>query len=427
MKKVYFLGIVCLLTSGSLLAQAPIDARSAGMGFSNAAAAQGLEHLGQNPAALALMQNFNFELNLLSLNATVFNNSISKSQYDKYFTTGDTLSDADLNDILNSIPQGGWRADFGANVNAFAMGTRNFSLSVTGVGSGYVTLPRELYELATQGNSKIGQVYSFNDLDGQGWGGVSGNLSISIPFRRDVTSGMNLFAFGFTGKYMFGLGYYEVLSAKGNFFNEIDNVRARGTLEAKTAQRGAGYGVDFGVLFQFNHNLTLSLAAENIASSIKWTGEARHELLSIEVDSLAFNLDGLSFPGLVEDSNYVKSRTTTDIPSFTTTLPTVVNAGFAYHFSRRMLFTGQYTQALSAKFGLVTKPRVALGTEITFLPFLPLRAGVAFGGRFDKQLALGTGLNLKFWYLDVAAVLHGSLNPNQAKGVTLAATSRFRF
>ncbi|MCB0298808.1 MAG: hypothetical protein KDE52_02055, partial [Calditrichaeota bacterium] len=96
-----------LTLSASMFAQQVIDARGAGMAFSNAADTRGLEQAGANPATLALRHAFNFEFNLLSGSVGLSNNGLSKGLYNQYFTTGDSLSNSDKSNILNSIPNSG--------------------------------------------------------------------------------------------------------------------------------------------------------------------------------------------------------------------------------------------------------------------------------------------------------------------------------
>ncbi|MFQ5585175.1 MAG: hypothetical protein ACE5GL_12135, partial [Calditrichia bacterium] len=158
-------------------AQQGVDARSSAMGFSNSAATRGMEHFGLNPATLALPVNFEFEFNLISANVTLRNNSFNKGQYDRYFTKGDTLSEKDKQDILNSIPDGGVRVDGLARVNTIGVYMKYFSFSVFGVGASFAKMPEDLPLLLFEGNVDEGRVYQIGDINADGWGGIGLQVS----------------------------------------------------------------------------------------------------------------------------------------------------------------------------------------------------------------------------------------------------------
>ncbi|RMI01341.1 MAG: hypothetical protein D6681_10900, partial [Calditrichaeota bacterium] len=239
---------VLFLTGGFAEGQQLIDARSTGMAFSNAADARGLEQVGLNPAVLALPHRAKFEFNLFSVNVGAVNNSFSRAFYDRYLTTGDSLTAADKNNILSAVPASGLRSDVFARVNTFAFSLPRFSLALTGMGNAYFTLPKELIELSLNGNDQPGREYDFSTLGGVGWGGLSASLSMGfrLPLRHDL---IDLAAVGFSARYLVGLAYFEVIESRGRFSNASlahPYLQLDGEFSARTAQGGTGLGADLG-------------------------------------------------------------------------------------------------------------------------------------------------------------------------------------
>lgn len=422
--RIIFILSLILLSFQWLAAQQNIDARGTGMAFSNAADTRGLEGVGLNPATLALKSRTTFEFNLLSINASVSNNSLSKGLYDRYFTGGDSLSEADKSTLLQAVPGSGIHGNFAARVNTFALYLPNFSLALTGLGSGSVNLPREFVELSLYGNQELGRTYDFSNVDGVGWGGAAASVGFAVPFRFPEGSGFKLLSLGLGAKYISGLGYFEVINSQGRFQNVgFDNhsLQLDGVVEARTARGGSGYSFDLGLVAQTNEKWAFSLALLNGVSKVKWNNDTKSVLYSVQSDSLALSSEGF------DDSLLVTRDTTHAISAFDTRLPAVVDLGVAYRVYKRLLFTAEFEKGLSLTMGGITQPRMAFGMEFTGIPFLPIRTGVSSGGGKGLSFALGSGLDFKFWYVDVALVNHGGIDAGKARGITASATTRFRF
>jgi len=418
------LAIMVLVKQG--LGQTGIDARSAGMAFSNVSNTMGAEQVGLNPATLALVQNFKFELNLLSLNVG-FINSVKRSLYDRYFTSGDTLYENDVQNILSAIPSSGYEFDFQGRANIFSLYARNLSLSLTGVGSASMSVPKQVFELLLQGNSQLNHTYTLNNFQGSSWGGVSANVSIGIPVKKSEEGPLNLMAIGVTFKYLKGLGYFESLNAEGNLYNYASGISADALMEARVSRGGSGFGLDWGMLLQYNKRLNISILASNILGSINWTQDNERLVLGVQTEDLLFNLDKFALPDFVEDSNYVKTDTSFALSAFTTRLPVQLNLGLGYYVTSRWLITSQFEKSFANRLGYTTRARFSVGTELRYIPLVPVRMGISLGGLWGKALSFGTGLDLKFWYLDAAVINYGGITAKSSRGITLAITSRFRF
>ena len=425
MKKRICLSLALILFWGKVVvAQQGVDARGAGMGFSNAADTRGLEQVGLNPATLALPHEFNFEFNLMSANAGVFNNSFERNFYDTYFTTGERLTDNDKALLLGAIPQSGLESRFSARVHTLALYMPRFSLALSGVGDGYATVPREVFEIALNGNRDLGREYDLSNVEGSAWGGIQVSSGFAYPLSFGVDSWLDFLAIGVSGKYVVGMGYFEVLNSEGVFRN-TDQTGAEMSLdaqiEARTARGGQGWAADLGVVTQSkDRSLTFSAAISNVLGSVNWETETEGVLFSFDGDSIALGDSDADSLVLSEDSTYA-------INAFSSRLPVTFDVGVAYQALSRLLVTAQYEQSFGDNMGIRPFTRFAFGTELKYIPFIPLRAGFSVGGRYGTSYAVGTGLDLKFWYIDVGVINHGGVSASASKGLTVSATTRFRF
>jgi hypothetical protein len=427
--KIVFLGMAFLCIGGeSALSQQIIDARGTGMAFSNASDTRGLEQVGLNPATLALRNTFRFEFNLISANASLRNNSFNKHQYDKYFTTGRFLNESDKNDILNSIPDGGIRADIGGRVNTLGFYMPYFSFSLVGLGGAFAKLPEDLTELVLNGNAEEGREYKIGDVKGNGWGGIGILIGGGYPVFEGDKYWWNNVAVGATFKYIIGLGVFEILNSDGKFVN-FDQSQDRyyatidQKLEARTAEGGKGMGFDFGVTTKFKEKWTFGLTFLNLIGAVKWSSGTEKQVLSVKADSMAISDTFVETP----DSVIFDTDTSYAIGDFSTSLPKVLDLSAAYQWLPFLMVTAEYEQGLSTSMAGTKKARFALGAEYTRLPILPLRTGISLGGRFGTSLAFGFGINVKNWILDIAYIGYGGIFPGSLKGMTLAATTRLRF
>jgi len=427
--------VIKLVISVSLLvflstvkAQQSTEARSTGMAFSNSAATQGIEHFGLNPATLALPVKFGFEFNLLSARATIRNNSFNKGQYDRYFTKGDTLSQSDKDDILSSVPSDGLRVDGLDRVNSIGVYMKYFSFSVFGIGASFAKVPGDIPVLIFEGNNEEGRVYQVGNFDGDGWGGVGIQISGAYPIYKGKDPETNLIALGGTFKYIGGLGTFKVISAEGqikNYATEENQFYAviDQKLEARTAEGGSGVGFDFGAISKLNEKWSVGLTIINLFGKVSWNRNTEMHIYSIVSDTFSVSSDLIETP----DEIIVTMDSSYSIEPFSSTLPAVLDMGVAYRANQYFLLTAEYEQGLSESLAGSKRSRLAFGMEFTQIPVLPLRAGLSFGGRIGTSLALGFGINLKNWILDLAYMGHGGIFPSSAKGLTLAVTTRLRF
>ena len=233
----------------AVFAQKPVDARAAAMGFSNAADTRGVAAIRMNPATLALPTDFRFEMNLFSAMGTVNNNSFSKSQYDRYFTTGALLTSQEVQDILDAVPADGLTAALKANSNALSVYLPGFSLSAFLTGSAVLTIPKDGIALPLTGNIDPAQSYYFDNLSGNQWSGLGISVAAAHSIRWDKLRIKDLLL-GAALTYYRGFSYTEIEKAEGSVQNydltAYPYLKINGELDVLSADGGNGIAFSFG-------------------------------------------------------------------------------------------------------------------------------------------------------------------------------------
>ena len=414
-----FIFIICTLIVQQGWSQLSGDARSLGMAFSSSADARGVEQIGQNPAALALHNGPNFELNLVSFAGGGFLNGLRYSIYDQYFTTGDTLSSADIDDIISTIPASGLRASAFSRLTLLAFYSRSLSLSIGAIGNGTVTQPYDFFELLLKGNGQLGKTYTVLPQNGAGFGALEVSIATSKEFSLPF---FDFFAVGGAIRYLSGLNYAEVTRSEGIIDNQSSGINLQINLEGRRAEGGSGVAADFGAIAIWNKQWTFGLSFINLIGGIKWSTFTEQYVATIQSNQ------PLTFPDAINDSTIISQQDTAfTIAPFKTQLPVIMDFSVAYRFSSSIIFTGEYEQALENGMGWTTTPRIAVGMEYTGLKVIPLRAGFNLGGRIGPAFALGTGLNFHFLYLNLGMMWRGGLTPGSIKGLAIGTTLRLRF
>ena len=416
---------ILLLLSLVLLSYHPVagqdlyNARSLGMAGSNIAINEGNEYIGANPAVLAYPRDFNFELLLLSAHTMVNNNSFSLTEYDHYFTTGDSLTSQDINDIFSKIPEKGWRGDFNLGGRILAIYSRPFSLTVGGVGNGFVNFPKDALTFPFYGNTVIKE-YDLDDLDAEGWGAASLDFAIAFPITQWTPAEFDFVSVGITAKYLIGLQYQDIEESSGTLFTTDDYILADAHIQSRRSEGGSGYGLDLGIFGIYEKDWSLSFHLNNLFGEMYWSKNNLSESITYETDSL-FHLSDLT------DLSEIDEYDSVSIGTFRTGLPRKATVAGAYHYLPNLTFTAAYQQGLNKTFGNSNVPQVSAGVEYLPTPVLPLRAGVAVGGNLGFALGLGLGIDLKYWQLNLGYLNHNFRWFRNARSVDVALTTQFRF
>lgn len=391
--------VFVLFSAIGLYAQNGIsNARSVAMGGAYTALARGIEAPSWNPANLALAGKKKPRLNLFSFGAGFHNNSFTFKQYDLY--NGAYLTEQDKQDILTSIPAEGFRFNFDTEVQAIGISIGAFALSASGFGSSDLLLSKDIADLLLKGN-EIDRIYGIGDSNGEGWGVSSFALSAAFPIFMPL---FTQFTVGGSVKYVRGFAYGNVVEAQSSLLTNIEGILGSGRIVIDRALGGSGYALDLGAAAQLDEKITLSASVSNFLNRINWNNETKRFTYSFTADSVSIERVGASDI----DSVLIDSEETVDIEPFSSTLPAELRIGMA-RTTRRLTLAIDYKQGLKRAAGVSTTPEIAVGAELRFWGFLPLRTGVSLGGKEGISTAAGFALDFSIFSLDFAVASRGGI------------------
>lgn len=409
---VYCAALILTAASSAVLAEGQSSARSVAMGGAHIGLASGVDAALFNPANLGLDNHHQTGLEFIGFGADISNNAFSLSDYNKY--TGALLTTDDKAYILGKIPAEGLHLNVDAEATAMAFSSGPFALTMTGVGQADVNLSRDIFDLILNGNTfadTINVTGSYSDVVSY----ASAGISYGIPI---YTQGSRQLAVGVTAKYIRGIGIERVTEMQGMVATYATGYSGNGKVIAQTATGGTGMGLDLGAALKLNDKYTLGAKLENFVSSIKWNQKTQERGYLFSFDTMTVANMGDSF---VTSDDYTR-----DIGSFSTSLPSTLNAGIA-RTSGKLLWAVDWQQGFTNDPGTSTKPRLSLGAEYSLLGFLPLRAGYATGGNRNTAFSFGSGLHLFALHIDAAAVTGSSFSGYSSKGLNFAVSTGLYF
>ena len=128
------------------------------------------------------------------------------------------------------------------------------------------------------------------------------------------------------------------------------------------------------------------------------------------------------------DGNSLVSHSDTSygIPGFSSKQAPIVKMGLAHKY-RKFIWSAEWDQALKSGPSQGINPRLAGGIEYSPWKFLPLRAGMAFGGGQGNVFSTGFGIHYGPYEFDLGAANCGSPLPSHSSGLKLAMGMALRF
>jgi hypothetical protein len=420
MRKTILTGIpaaaALLLVPSMLFGQ--LTARGLGMGGAYTALARGVHAPDWNPANLGLPDNPSFSLTLVSAGIGIENNSATLDLYNHYAV--DSYWDPDeVANLLDQIPDDGLEADVSASARVFSFSAGHFALTLGLDAGGNARLDKTFFNIPLAG-TRLNTVYSFGNTRAAALGIARVGLSFGKPVDVDFAK-----AFALGGTVHFDGGGYgrsekvEALLSTKDYGIDLD-----GGYDARYGLCMNALGFDAGLAAQMNDRWTLSLGIKNLIGSMHWNKEVEEAFGYFRGDSIdALNIGDIekddSTGSYMKNSPYVDSSWTVEGKSFSTRLPVEIRAGAAYR-DGDVALTIDYAQGFEDGPWTTTRPRIAIGTEWRKIGWLPLRMGVAVGGRTGIGTSVGFGLRLGSFCLDWGLLNRGFLLPKTTKGLVMA-------
>ncbi len=446
--------ILCPL--GCLRAQTPAHARVVALGGAFTAIPQGVFSVSTNPANLAFPSAYSTYFYLGGLDWQMTNNFYSLLTSAQYGGKDLTADDGRLQEkFIDDLPKNGWRMNtsFGLPIPIinFSIGNKAFTTNVLYVTDYYISKPA--LDIVF-GNWQKNVAYE-TDLRIDAMTAIEYAYSMGIPYEN--------IAFGFSLKYIQGLGYYGLDPKHNSGLIEVDTARfvltGSGDYLFRESNTGMGIGVDLGISYRDKSGLDLGLCIQNIGANIKWNKSALFsesmgttilELMGGQVKSglirntnldlpfegesyhYQFEINDVTMSEFFEgDSGYShffsskKEISSGDSLVFRTRLPLVLRVGLAKQMRPDLLVSMDFSTSFQDRFNYHKGWCWSIGLEYSYLPKTPFRFGLALGGIGGWEIALGSGLHLGFAHLDWAIGLQQGLWLHTTKGIHFAVSSYF--
>jgi hypothetical protein len=429
-----------------------------GMARTYVAGSRGLDAVGINPANLGLPEGSGVQFSFLPLGVHVGSDFLRYDLYETYFTGTESkngrvpkyLSDADKQDLLAAFADDLGRISGGVEARLFGLvyqreGFGGLAVTITEEASFYGAVPRDYASFLFYGNTP-GSQYDFQDA----YARASWLREYAFSFGVHVTdkSPIGPLAVGGALKILHGRGFFEIerfstalrTSDNGTLTGSVDFLAHSAGMDFSDGESvqqamlfpspaGSGLGFDLGVSSRPTDYLTVGISLTDIGS-MQWSQnaeQARAETTIVVDDPL----DEQRRQAIEDAVRGEKGPT----EPFEVSLPTTLRLGVMIAVEKLVdvgiLSNGlavciDYNQGLHSE-GITEPARVSMGLEYSPLRWFPLRAGVSLGGIDHFNTALGCGLHLGSFELDLASDNLGWLfSPSTFSGGSLSAGMRLR-
>ena len=433
MKKLLIL-IAVLSAASSAIAQPGINARAMGMGGAYQGMARGAEVVRWNPANLALPDRPRVTVDILSFGLALGNNSFDLTLYNDYmsqdyFDEHDKWDDEAKSAIISYFDDDLVLQDR-TQITPFAFSVGPFGFSIGSFVFTNVQLPQNLIVIPLEGleTEKI----PFNSADAEGIIGSQIGLSMAKVLHPDFEF-IKFFSVGASFKYFMGHSYFNLTDTEGYIQSSADSLKVNGSYVLQlvapfedVGDYGDGIGLDLGACMKLSDELTLGFSMINLIGTINF-GTVENRYAEITYNEPGLNIDNFDDFGTFLDG--VEQDSISEYRYYTAekyVMPKRMIASANYKLNWWLTLEADYQQGLNETAGNSRIPKFAIGTQIKYLAFLPLRFGASFGGEQKYLYGMGFGIDLKYYKLDIGfASQRGLLD--KSKGINFAIAQRIQF
>ncbi len=435
------LSIFILLLPTILPAQYALPyARGIGMGGTGVSYANGVDALGVNPAGIGFDKEKRFSISVYPFGTFLGTDFLDYATYTKYFTGVDDgtgkrvpyhLTEADKQSLLSSISGDAGHIAANAALKQYAFtvktGIGSFGLHMEDHFEMNLALPKQFAEFLFNGNPP-GSVYDFSALRAATMWTRGYGLTYA---RQFALPGVKSLSVGVTGKILQGFEYVEVGSFNTRLATDPDSFVVTGHanmsmryaateffdtwMEMLGGKRhmpvstlypapvGHGFGMDIGAIMELQGGLTLAASLIDFNSSVTWNRNAR--VIETDGDFRVNDLTG----GAVQDSlDAILNGKERSVSSFTTPVPGRLMLGANLELPRllgksdRFLCAASITARFNTLPGSLPAPFLGVGAEWEYIPSVPIRAGLAFGGYRSPLFSAGIGFHIQNFAIDMS-------------------------
>ncbi|MHB2156116.1 DUF5723 family protein [Calditrichota bacterium GD2] len=429
MKKI----LIILALASALFAQG-FDGIALGFGDNYSALSRGVNAINYNPANVTLPRGNAFELNVFGINASIYNNSFSFHTYNNFFVTDEPenrWSDSDKKDFLSLIPDDGLKFNSHLVGNALGLAFNNFALAAQPIVMGEINTfeDKSMLEIALFGDtfSRDYERSYDNFVKGSNMGAVKVSLAYGYPFLqiKKYLPDFSYLAVGIGVNYFISMAYAQTeesdLLVKRTQFEDYELVELAATAQLKTAVAegsnpvGKGRSFNLGFATQFKEKWNFSLSFLNLGGSIEYTENTERAIIKENKIIKIYHSTDLD-----DETTETSTDTTLTIGAFKVDIPTTMRLGASYEFKNNLIFMAEWVQGFDHALGNSTTPRV--GGGVLYKPFwwLPVRGGFSLGGNRGFILAMGSGIDLKYWTFNFSLAMKNALWPTHSEGLFAA-------
>jgi len=422
---IYFLFFIIFIPISLLFAH---SGTSLGLGGAYTALSRGSEAIFWNPANLAFREDDipGTSISLYSFRMGVGNNSINQSIYEEYFTDKNKiLSQADIDRLLNCIPDDGLSIDALSDIALLSLAIKNFGISFSSSAMVNTSIPKKMFEIPLKGLSQ--QTYIFNPKgDAEAVGHINlaygqtilKNRSLYV-FNRPVLKFTEL-AVGASVSFLFGFGSFQTeraeittiicdegLAAKGSYYG-------RGTIAENGKITGNGLGINLAFSAKTVNSYTISFVLRNVYHYMNWKRGTKGYAGSLDTGVPKF-IFGKGQLGELESEDYFHNNEY-NIEPFSTRYP----IDFRFAVSRKLQHFVYATEIGTNK----EKFMFALGGGVKWRIF---NLYTSYNYLSDHFFNTGLGLGGKHFLIDFGIGSRGGITAKSNKGLILASSLRFGF
>ncbi len=487
MKKIIAFAALFLLPLLNVSAQQIASARLVSLGGLSTAVSADVDAIGTNPANLVALSMGDVVVEIAPVSVRAGTDFLTLGLYNDYFTgtgqvdsrgkaIGTYLTPSDKQTILDAFPGGVGKVLSDVNVRDLGVAIRglDFALgfAVDDRAGARASLPNSFVLFALNGNLP-GTTFSWNNISSESWWYRSYNADIAfrlpdiIAVPKDIARDFDA---GIGVKFVTGMGYVTAHTMNSSLHTDssnysydvnlgFDGLRAGILSNAVSkaiksevgdttmkfnpfAPAGTGFGFDLGGSTKVLDFIKVGVSLTDIGwiswtkNTMKASGDTSFTFSGFSpkqegVPNATSNVDSLNNAF----KNFFKARDSV-ASSFTTPLPTRLNIGASVNLDEllpelpgQLLVAIDYHQGFNNSLGNSTVPEFILGAEWKPIDLIPIRTGIGFGGAYGFRWALGFGVDLPFWDIDLGVgTFNAVVAPTSAKDVSVTlSVLKFRF
>ncbi|MCF6239135.1 MAG: hypothetical protein L3J79_10085, partial [Candidatus Marinimicrobia bacterium] len=269
-------------------------------------------------------------------------------------------------------------------------------------------------------------------------------FSFAIPFEK--------YNIGATVKYLAGIGFAGVDSSGGTFSTQPTGLESDGFYRYTRAIGGNGLAVDLGFNARKIGDWQYGFAINNVIGFINWGSDDNmiakqiglieslipvRDILQISSDSTTFSastlysmeMKNVNVSGAFANSDslfQLQEETVATPDSIRMNYPAVFRLGGSYQYKQDFILMADLSTGLDDYYFADRSWRVAIAAEWIRIKMIPIRSGMAFGGRYGREASLGAGLHLLWFDADVAIKLLGGASLASAEGIEIGMSFQFK-